>query len=228
MSISLGLYDLFGNIIPGLLFLYVLNEFMRMLGFAGISLSQTENTAQLLGIVFIGYVLGHIFNTITYRYWFKLWVRTNDRDYSLERLRKNYPAETIKFNAVDSDFLVAIIQHFDLKVAEKIETSRANTVLLRNVSFGFCLLGLLYVGKLIVEGFSAISVVILVASCIASWRTLYRAREFDRWFYRDIFQEALLYGNSLQEVLDVSRRKNLSHNIEGKTTKASKKLISGE
>jgi hypothetical protein len=223
MSISLGLYDLFGNAIPGLLYLYILNESAKLIGLPSLDLSKVDNTAQLLGIVFLGFILGQIFNELTYRFWYRFWFRGNNREYALKGVQTRYPDESIGFGAIDGNLLVTLIQHNDLKIAEKIETLRVNSILMRNFSFGFFLHGLLYGAKMIVGDISIVSVLILIASFIFSGIALYRARDFDRWFYRDVFQEALVYGNSLQDVLDTSRRKNAPQKFDDKTTKSAKK-----
>jgi hypothetical protein len=223
MSISLGLYDLFGNAVPGLLYLYILNECAKLLGLSGVDFSKIDGTAQLLGIIFLGYILGQVFNVFTYRSWFKLWIRKNNREYALNRIRARYPSELIRFDVGEADLLIAIIQHNDLNISEKIESLRVNAILMRNFSFGFFLHGLLYGAKIIISGVSTASILVLVISFIFSWIAIYRAKDFDWWFYRDVFQEALVYGNSLQEVLDSSRLKTIPQKIDNKVAESSKK-----
>jgi hypothetical protein len=223
MSISLGLYDLFANAVPGLLYLYVLNEFGRLFGFPGIDFSKIENTAQVLGIVFLSFILGHVFNAVTYRFWFKVWVRRNNGEFALKRLQTRYPDKHIDFEKRDAELLIALIQHQDIKISEKIETSRVNAIMMRNISFGFFLHGLLYCVKMLVGGFTMISLVMIVGSVILSGFALFRGADYDQWFFRDVFREALVYGNNYQEVLNAFRAKNGVQKADDKTTKTPKK-----
>ena len=40
MSISLGIYDLFSYLIPGVLYLFVLNQFFRVIGWQSIDIAS--------------------------------------------------------------------------------------------------------------------------------------------------------------------------------------------
>ena len=40
MSLTIGIYDLFAYIIPGLLYLFVLNEFLQLIGAAYLALGD--------------------------------------------------------------------------------------------------------------------------------------------------------------------------------------------
>jgi hypothetical protein len=223
MSISLGLYDLFANAVPGLLYLYVLNEFGRLLGFPGLDFSKIENTAQVLGVVLVSFLLGHVFNAITYRFWFKLWVRRDSRALALKKMQIRYPEKQFDFDKDDADLLIAFIQHHDLKISEKIETARVSAIMMRNVSFGFFLLGLLSGARLLIEGVTPPSLAVLIGSLIFSGFALYRAADYDKWFYRDIFKEALVYGNNYQEVLGAFRARNGVSKPDEKPVKVAKK-----
>jgi hypothetical protein len=223
MSISLGLYDLFANAVPGLLYLYVLIEFGKLIGFSGIDFSKIENTAQVLGIVFLSFILGHVFNAITYRFWFKVWVRKNSGEVALKRLQTRYPDKNIDFEKNDAELLIALIQHQDTKISEKIETSRVNAIMMRNISFGFFLHGLLYCAKMLVGGFAMTSLVMIIGSAILSGFALFRGTDYDQWFFRDVFREALVYGNNYQEVLSAFRARNGVQKADDKTVKTLKK-----
>lgn len=223
MSVNLGLYDLFANAVPGLLYLYVLSECGKLLGFSGLDFTKIENTAQVLGIVFLSFILGHVFNAITYRFWFRLWVRRRSGEVALRKLQAKHPEKHFDFQSNDPDILVSIIQHNDMKVADRLETARANAIMMRNVSFGLFLHGLLYIAKILIGGVSTLSIVIVVISFICSGFALYRCADYDRWFFRDVFCEALAYGNTFQEVLAASRSKSGFAKPDEKNVKPTKK-----
>ncbi len=71
MSIAIGLYDLFSYLIPGLLYLFLINDFLRVIGWQYLNISKLSWSGEsALGwgaIVACGlgaYVTGHIFEAL--------------------------------------------------------------------------------------------------------------------------------------------------------------------
>ena len=58
MSISLSFYDVFSNIVPGLIYLFTINELLRTFNKAQVDLLQASTSGQVLFIVLIAFVLG--------------------------------------------------------------------------------------------------------------------------------------------------------------------------
>lgn len=205
MSFSLGLYDVFANIVPGLLYFYVFNEGLRLLGWQSIDLTKVNTIGQALIVIVVSFVLGNIIGSLTFRYWYKLFYRRHFAEATLERLRRRHPDLKFEFKPDDGEIIFVVIKHHNKLLAEKIETTRVNSIMMRNVSFGIFLYSLLSIFLF----FSQRDVLYLGASVITvifSGLSLRRAAVMDRWFFQDVFREALNYGNNVKQVLITSKR----------------------
>ena len=147
MSVSLSLYDVFSNIVPGFIYLYAINELLRAFGKSQANLLQASTSGQILFIILIAFVLGHLCTTFTYEGWYKLFVRRYDDKLALEKTIARFPELKINFKYMESDLLLSIIQSRDKDVAERIEGYRANAIMMRNISFGLFLIGLVELTK---------------------------------------------------------------------------------
>ena len=74
--------------------------------------------------------------------------------------------------------------------------------MLRNVSFAMFLLTIVFLISAFVPCFSPYFLLGAVATAISSVVALRQGDEFNQWFYMLIYQQSLVYGNSLMEVLD--------------------------
>lgn len=215
MSISLGLYDVFSNIIPGLLYLFVFYELFGLLKINTVSFSNPPNTIETISLLAVAFILGHIFNTFTFDYWYRLFSKREfDDETALKWVKRVYPELAENLQARDSALLLTAIQIKDKDIANRFEQSRANAIMLRNVSFGLFLLGITTLAKFIGSPTEFITLGISVASIMAAFITKRQARRFYQWFYRDIFKAALIYGTSLQSVLN-----NVRSNVSPTATK---------
>lgn len=205
MSFSLGLYDVFANIVPGLLYFYVFNEGLRLLGWQSIDLTKVNTIGQALIVIIVSFVLGNIIGSLTFRYWYKLFYRHHFAEATLERLRRRHPDLKFEFKPDDGEIIFVVIKHHNKLLAEKIETTRVNSIMMRNVSFGIFLYSLLSIFLF----FSQRDMLYFgagVAAIIFSALSLRRAAVMDRWFFQDVFREALNYGNNVKQVLTTSKR----------------------
>jgi hypothetical protein len=218
MSISLGLYDIFSNIIPGLLYLFVFYELFGLLKINTISFSNSHNTIETISLFAGAFILGHIFNTFTFDYWYRLFSKREfDDEAALKWVKHVYPELAENLQARDSALLLTAIQIKDKDIANRFEQSRANAIMLRNVSFGFFLLGIIMLAKFISSPNEFITLAISTACIVAAFITKRQARRFYQWFYRDIFKAALIYGTSLESVLNNIRSNAASSTPKNKT-----------
>jgi hypothetical protein len=206
MTISLGLYDIFSYIVPGFLYLYVMIEFMGVLGWRTVDLNQIDTIGSLLLSTVVSFILGHIVGSITYNYWYKLFFKTHPPSLALARLRKLFPDTQFDFKPDDNELFFAVIRHHDKSLAEKIEITRVNSIMLRSISFGLFLYGILQVWLLFDQRQSSY-LVIAITALLSSVITLRRSGTFYKWFFTSVFLEALNYGSNLREVLATSRKK---------------------
>lgn len=206
MSISLSLYDFFANMIPGLLYLFMLNELLRSLDARHITLSDINSTAQVLATLVIAYILGHLFNTFSFKPWYKLFIRKYDDKMALETINNLYPELKLGFASKDSDLLFIALQTKNKELADRIEVSRVNAIMMRNISLGLFLLGaveLLNFGRHPQE---YLYLVLGISCVVFSMVSIRQAARYYQWFYRDIFKSAAVYGDSLKSVLNYLRK----------------------
>lgn len=216
MPISLGIYDVFANLLPGVLYLFAINEILKALGAKHMELNSQTFTLESFIILALGYLLGHIFNNFTYRGWFRLFYRyprgyvrdkgksrdeNNPNEHALNSLKRLYPDLNIKFYARDADLLFNAIQIKNKELADRIETTRANAIMMRNISFGLFLLALGEFIFFINQGFSLTYLVLVIACLLGSRISLAQTWKYYEWFYKDVFRTALSYGDSLDAVL---------------------------
>lgn len=205
MPINLGLYDLFANIIPGFLYLYVISEILRLLGWRTIDVFQIDTIGGVLVIAVASFMAGNIIGSLTYKYWYKVFFRKHSPELSLSRLRMLYPEIQIGFDTDDNELLFAVIRHHDKSLAERLEASRVSSIMLRNISLGLFLYGVLQIWLAIDQG-QLLSFLIAGIAMMFSAISLYRAVIFNRWYFDGLFLEALNYGSTALEVLSTSKK----------------------
>ena len=141
MSVSLSLYDVFSNIVPGLIYLFAINESFKLFGKSQTDILQASS-GQIVFVILIAFVLGQLCTTFTYEGWYKLFVKQYEDKTALEKTISRFPELKINFKPSDSELLLSVIQSRDKAVAERIEGFRANAIMMRNISFGLFLIGL--------------------------------------------------------------------------------------
>jgi hypothetical protein len=201
MSISLSLYDVFSNIVPGLIYLFTINELLRTFHKAHIDLLQASTSGQILFIILAAFVLGHLFTTFTFGGWYKLFVKQYEDKLAIEKISSQYPELKINFKPTDTDLLFTVIRSRDHIIAERIEGFRANAIMMRNISFGLFLIGLVELSKFFINNYVVDFLGIAILSFIFSGIALRGAFRFYKWFYRDIIRISAVYGSTYLEVV---------------------------
>lgn len=200
MSITVSIYDLFAYTIPGVLYLFSFNELSRALGYAHIDIAQTGNLPSLLLLGLLGYLTGQIMDFVCHRLWIRIWHRTLTEERAYKQFRELHPGN-ISFSARQWPLLFTIIRHEDHETADMIDKNIASSIMLRNVSFGLFLFGLLQLFLAFRFGFSLSNLITVIGAFISSIIALRRSDYFNLMFYRVIFQHALLYNEKLSLVL---------------------------
>jgi len=217
MSISLSIYDVFANLIPGLLYFFAINEFIKSIGGNGLDISAFPNPGSTIGVLAIAYLLGHLFNALTYNKWYLLYYERRsihtpknedmgtDNGRALKSLRFQYPDhEFNNFKPVDTDLLFNAIRVRNKELAERIEVNRVNAIMMRNVSFGLFILGLVEIINT-ARGLNLLYGLAAIVCFIASRLALAQTSKYYHWFYKDVFQAGSLFGKSLKEVVKNTR-----------------------
>jgi hypothetical protein len=206
MSVSLSLYDVFSNIVPGLIYLFAINELLRAFGKSQVDLLQASTSGQILFITLIAFVLGQLFTPFTYEWWYRLFVKRYEDTFALEKTISRFPELKINFRPTDTELLLSVIQSRDKVVAERIEGYRANAIMMRNISFGLFLMGLVELTRFFISQY-VLSFLGIALLCFLFSRVAIRgASRFYEWFYRDIFRLSSIYGSTYVEVIRTFRK----------------------
>jgi hypothetical protein len=204
VSITLGIYDIFSYAIPGILYLFTLNEGLRLLRLPFVDISQLNNNSHLVLLGLLSYLVGHLFDFVSHSVWYRRFYpgRSAERAYSSF---KAYSGLKPDFDPHQWSILLSVIRHDNMEVCNTIEKSKATSIMLRNVSFALFLLTIVFAVSAFVSGFSLVYFLGAIATLVSSIVSLRRGDGFNQWFYELIYQQSLVYGSSLKEVLDNNR-----------------------
>lgn len=204
---TLGFYNFLSYIVPGLLYLYVLNEFSRLLHWRYVDISvlfQGGTSAPgLLTVVVIllaGFVVSQLLEPISNFLFHKLFNRRDIAIDGFNLFQQKYERLTIKFKPSDFELLFTIIRQRNAEIARPIEQFQAQSIMFRNLSLGLLLLAVLE----FVSYFEYRSLEYAFAGGLALWMCWIahnRSNKFRIWFFERIFEASVDYGRSLEEVV---------------------------
>lgn len=198
MTVTLGLYDLFSYMTPGLLVIYIVNESLKYLKWGYIDVQQLS-IAQLIVLAAIAYLVGHLFSALGHFVWFK-------RKYpfiaqrALEKLKKGFPNLEINYHPKEWIILLEVLQRRNSEAIGKIENFKAISVMMRSTTVGMILL-VIYEAVISIFRFSVQNILFALVLFVAANLAYRWGQRHDEWYYRSIFGQAISYGNDLQSFL---------------------------
>lgn len=203
MSISLGVYEFFSYVLPGILYLYVGNEFIGFMSASKLELSQIGNVEAIF-LLGVAYLIGHIMNVVCEFLWRNLGRKErrlrNLPDISLERLRRKFNGINIDFKKDEWDFLLNRLRQDETELASHFERFKAVSLMLRNTALALYLWAVVYIIEFVLKSSLAFllnALVLIILGLLSSQRS----RVFDLWFYNGVYSEGLRFGRSIQEIL---------------------------
>jgi len=204
VSITLGIYDVFSYAIPGILYLFTFNETLKLLGLPFIDILQLENGFHAILLGMLSYLIGHLFDYISHYIWYRRFYpgHSEQRAYSTFT---THTGVTPEFDPRQWPVLMAVLRHNDMEICYVIDKNKATSIMFRNVSFALFLLTLVFAVSTFVPNFSLVFLLGAAGAAIGSFVSLRRGDVFNQWFYMLIYQQSLVYGSNLKEVLDNHR-----------------------
>ncbi len=207
MSITFGIYDFFSYTMPGVMYILAINSIFRILKFPNLAIDQlSSGLGHVLGGLVIAYVIGQLMDPPAYR-WYLLFNRYKVDNEAIDQLKIRYPKLKIKFGIPDKRILVSFIRHNNLELAENIDKFKAINIMLQNLSLGLFLFGLVQIAELISVGFSIPSILICLVMLAFSFVAIKRSSLYNLWYWSAIFEQALHYGSSVQEMFSKEKEK---------------------
>jgi len=207
MSIAISIYDIFAFTIPGLLYLLVFNEWLRVFGYSNIDTLQINFSSHWVPIILLAYMTGQLLDFVGLRLWVRLWYRVPDEERAYQKFLAVRPDEKTNFKPSQWSMLFTVIQREDRATAERIDRNIAVRILLRNVSFGLLIYSFLQFYLSFSSAFSISNFLAAICLITLSIASLRKSDYYNILLYSNIFQHAALYGKNLQEVLAAVRNK---------------------
>src|SRR5574341_459412 len=220
MSVPLGLYDVFSYFIPGVLYLFTINELLRIVGWnfvdvvSWIKSESAPSTFIVFQIIVCAYVVGHILDPMANTFFLRIINRVRKlvpaSEVALRWQRELHPKLDIKFEAQDWFLLYNLISQRNIEVARDIDKYQADSIMMRNIAFGSFLLFCVQIGGY----FSAHKSIFLINGLVAVLVSIFaylRSIEFRTWYFSRIFEASLEYGLSLEKVVKYNHEKNSRH-----------------
>jgi hypothetical protein len=211
LSFSVGVYDLFSYTIPGILYLFVANEVIRTLGFPYLKYQDVTSPAAIVLVVCAAFILGHVMDFVADR-WKELGEKKKVSTQAVEILKRNYPDLDIKFQPKERAVLFAVIRRTHNDITATLDRNKAISILFQNVSLGLLLSAIYFLINMFANGYSSISLALLIVSTVLSLVIRQRSRMFNLWFNSLIFEVALTYGTNTQDILKSTKLKKMSEN----------------
>ena len=218
MSIALGIYDVFSYFIPGVLYLFTINELLRIINWEFVDIASwighesSPGISLILAIFICAYVVGHILDPIANTFFVKFINRVRGllptSEMALHLERKLHPNLNIEFDAKDWFLLYNLISQRHIEVARAIDKYQADSIMLRNITFGAFLLACIELGGY----FATYQIILLINSLVAILVVIFayfRSMEFRLWYFSSIFEASLEYGLRLEDVISYNHKDRL-------------------
>lgn len=213
MSITPGIYDLFSYAIPGMLYLYVVNEILRLIGWQYIDVAQLSQSGDaapsIVAVVLLtvgSYITGHIFEGLRSLLLDKWLYYYGAPDRVLARISKRLSQANLKmgFHGDEWSICMEVLQVRTHETIQESERLKATGLMMRNLSFGAFLFALLLLIQFLLNTHILQYLIMCLIAVVVMIITYQRAKRFDEWSYGNVFLQAMAYGSNLQEFLENS------------------------
>jgi len=216
MSIAIGVYDFFSYTIPGVFYLYIIYEFLKLfkvdvnnlLSVIANTSTPFQVTILIIGLV-TAFIVGHVFDMVAHFLVFNLMYRGKTSQIVLDKIKRRDNDANIQFEAKDWHLLLILLRQRNLPVAQTFDKHEADSIMFRNISLIALLTAFVMGAKATLDD---PYLWITVGAFLPVWIMAAR-RSFilHTWFFEGIFLSTLEYGNSVNKVLEYGQRQNPEH-----------------
>ena len=201
MSFVLGIYDLAGYLIPGFLYLFVINDYLRLFKLRHLIIADFTSGFIWIGLAVIAFLLGFLSLSILDRLWFKKhWPGSEE---GLERVKQRHPELEIGFKPEDWTLLYTILKQRigSNSSLEHAERFNAFCMMSRNLVGAFVLGSVLQISKLIINGFDIFQLILAVLLALVAYATYINYIYYWNVCMERAFSHFLAYGNNMGNYL---------------------------
>jgi hypothetical protein len=200
MSITFGIYDFFSYTVPGVLYILAANQLLFFLRMPNIDLNTLNtNLGSTLLWVVAAYVVGQLMDSFAVR-WYYLVNKFHAETKALHDFREKHKDIKTDFTINDRQSLFSVIRHNNLELARYIDTFKAISIMLNNISLALLLFAALQGFALVKYGFSLRTLFLIIVSLVFSYVAISRSAVFNEWHWEAVYQHARQYGKSVAEM----------------------------
>ncbi len=212
MSIRIGIYDFFANMIPGVFYILVTAFGLTIFGIVDLDLFQIQDIS-LFGFVTLlaaGFILGQMLDMVAYK-WFCLFKKRNrfERKEVFASFQQKYPWIEINYRHEDWLLMLHAIRIQIPEAAMDIEQQHAIHIMLRNISLSLFLTSLILLFAFFIVHIHIGSLALAALAAAFSYLAIDRAANRRRWFYMGIYEafvtNLLLQQKKLESKIDVKQ-----------------------
>lgn len=189
MSIRIGLYEFFAYTVPGVVYLLIAGFAASIFGLLPITW-QALNDLSLTSLALLvgaGYVVGYLMDYFAYK-WTRLFRPKSTAARSLQVFQRYYPAVETNFTSYQWGILLRSLKQSSIEAAADIEQFNATSIMLRNVSFGLVLWGVVFVAYFILVSRAFGNLFLALACLVASIVAAKVSARFRNWFYLSVYE----------------------------------------
>lgn len=210
MSVTMGIYDFFAYVVPGLIYLFLLNDFSSRMGWVSFDLMQVNSQISIgtIGVVALAaYIAGNVFDIFAHWFCFGLLTRKNMSETVLQEFKEQSPELNVAYRPKDYHLLFVLLRARHPTFTQTIDRFEANSILLKNVSFASLLFAVIRLPDVVIR-FSTANLALFLASLVICWLAFRASKNYHTWFFLDVFQASIDYGLSIPEVLAAPKPKS--------------------
>lgn len=210
MSITFGIYDFFSYTVPGALYILVVNQLLILMKLPSIDINNLNvNLGSTLLWVIISYVVGQLMDSFSIRLYYAVNKFTAET-IAMKEFRERHKDLAIDFTIHDRQTLFSVVRHNNLDLALYIDSFKAISIMLNNISLALLLLAIEQLAEMLVRGFTFPTLVVLVASLGFSYVAITRSALFNKWHWSAVYNHARQYGKSIPEMFKSPAKKKTS------------------
>ncbi len=210
MSITFGIYDFFSYTVPGALYILVVNQLLILMKLPSIDINNLNvNLGSTLLWVIVSYVVGQLMDSFSIRLYYAVNKFTAET-IAMKEFRERHKDLAIDFTIHDRQTLFSVVRHNNLDLALYIDSFKAISIMLNNISLALLLLAIEQLAEMLVKGFTFPTLVVLVASLGFSYVAITRSALFNKWHWSAVYNHARQYGKSVPEMFKSPAKKKTS------------------
>jgi hypothetical protein len=159
--------------------------------------------------VIISYVVGQLMDSFSIRLYYAVNKFTAET-IAMKEFRERHKDLEIDFTIHDRQTLFSVVRHNNLDLALYIDSFKAISIMLNNISLALLLLAIEQLAEMLVRGFTFPTLVVLVASLGFSYVAITRSALFNKWHWSAVYNHARQYGKSVPEMFKSPAKKKTS------------------